>query len=279
MSDNLFFHPELLAAIKGELRRGGCRPEWVDDRVPDVVAQVWKYLHEHGEKAEDLERLKAIARPVAYRRGVDDLRNKYDEKKAMEHAADEAAAKAAPDSSSVERQLDAKKALEIIAANQEGHDAAIIEGLTGGKSQKAVGEELKLSHDQARKATGSMRERHGGLLSKAGYVLAGVALAVLIVFFLKVPAPLGGPNVGKVRPDDSTELPAPPRPPLTPDQKKLVADLRALGHAKAQEKDWKTCWTAYFAAENIDAVTPQAAVDEATMCKQQLDKGEGRAPQ
>jgi DNA-directed RNA polymerase specialized sigma24 family protein len=271
MSDDLFFHPELLAVIRGELRRAGCRPEWIEELVPQVIADVWKYLHDRGEKPDSLERLKAIARPIAYRRGIDNLRDKYGEKKAMEYAADEAAAKAAPDSSSVENQLEARRALENIQANQEGHDAAIIQGLTGGKSQKAVGEELKLSHDQARKAKGSMRERHARRLSQVGFVLAGVALLAGGFYFVVSSLIPGANNVGNGNPhaNDTVE---PPKPPLTPEQRKTIDELRTLAHAKALEKDWKACFEAYLAAERLDDQTPKAAKDEADMCKGELDK-------
>jgi len=64
------------------------------------------------------------------------------------------------------------------------------------------------------------------------------------------------------------------KPPLTPEQKRHVAELRVRGHARAKVEDWKGCWDAYFEAEGIDQQPPQSALDEATKCKEELDKGD-----
>ena len=214
----------------------------------------------------------------AHARGTDDLRTRYKDARAEAHAADEALASAPPpDSSAVDGQVDARKALRIVEANKEGHDDALIEGVTGGKTQKQVGQELNLTHDQTRKATGKMRERHAGLLNKAGFVVGGVAIAVLIIFILMRSPPefLRRDNVAAPYHPDTTEHAPPRKPPLRPEDVKTIRDLRAIGHKSAQAGDWQTCWTTYFAAEHMDESTPQDALEEASMCKEHLDKEKG----
>jgi DNA-directed RNA polymerase specialized sigma24 family protein len=78
-------------------------------------------------------------------------------------------------------------------------------------------------------------------------------------------------------PDPSAPTSAPSAVPLTAEQQKHVEELRARGHAAALKKDWKLCWEAYFEAEHLDKDTPQAALDEATRCKEELDKRDAGA--
>jgi hypothetical protein len=50
------------------------------------------------------------------------------------------------------------------------------------------------------------------------------------------------------------------------------SELRARGHAKFLEKDYKACFDAYLAAERLDVETPREAKAEADACYDALQK-------
>jgi hypothetical protein len=285
---------KVLKAIRLELLRGGCPAHKVDDKVRDVVEEVFKYLKAEVDRGEppvdDVDRMLAIVRPKAYQRGIDALRGEYAQGEVFAGSTEEHHDQAAP--SSVEDQLEARKAVEDIRAHQSPQESAIMEGVGKGLTHKEIAEQQKVSHGHVRNVASSFGERHGPRLVRAGYALAGVALGVLLAVLFRTPkddqvatpdlphddvehatpspSKVAAPNPGD---DLFPQHPPPPKPSLTRDQRELVADLRASGHARAQAKDWKLCWQLYFAAENIDPDgTPPDALIEATMCKEQLDK-------
>jgi hypothetical protein len=276
MSDKLLNDADVLRAIRGELLRGGCPREEVDDKVRDVVEEVWRYLE--AERAagrgdvETVDRMKAIVRPRAYQRGIDALRQKQAGGKIIQGSL-EGAPEPASRTSSLEDQVDARRALENIRQHQEKHDAGILEGIAQGESHAETAARMNLSYGHVRNEVVSLRERHGRRLHRLGFAIAGVVLAVtVVVFIVRMPGRDDG-QVAAIPPRDRPTSDAAREPTRTLEQQKEVARLRALGHGKAIEKDYRACWDAYFAAERLDpAGTSPEANAEATWCKRELDK-------
>jgi DNA-directed RNA polymerase specialized sigma24 family protein len=143
-----------------------------------------------------------------------------------------------------------------------------------GESHVAIAAELNVSPAHV---------RHEVYLVRKGMqrFIATVAVVVLLII---VGRRWWGPGAIGLNPNDlvsappsstaeSEERQKPPVNYLSPEERDIVAGLRATAHQKAQEKNWKECWEAYFVCEKAD---PEGAkpeqVAEATRCKEELDK-------
>jgi DNA-binding CsgD family transcriptional regulator len=144
------------------------------------------------------------------------------------------------------------------------------EGLTDAQIAEKIGIATRTVSNRIATARKKMRQNWQARL--AG--IAALTIAVVIIVLVSRP----DKEVAKPPPErpDNT---APSKPPLAPEERKHIADLRTTGHAKALEKDWKARWEAYFEAEQLDTEgTPQDALDEASMCKREVDKAQKEGP-
>jgi hypothetical protein len=260
----------VLRAIHHELVRGGCPEHIADDEVRKVVEEVYVYLLEE-EKAgkppvETVERMLAIVRPRAYQRGIDALRTRYATDEVVAGSLEDHREQAAP--STLDDELEAREAVATMRANQSQRESAIIQGIGEGKTYKEIAAEQNLSHGHVRTVAASIAPRQGPRLKSMGFALVGVALVGLFVYLA---SPWRDENrVGNPPPPDAA--PEPPKRPPTPEEQKQIAELRARGHAKFLEKDYKACFDAYLAAERLDVETPREAKAEADACYGALQK-------
>jgi DNA-directed RNA polymerase specialized sigma24 family protein len=283
MSHELLNHPEVLKTIRAELLRAGCPRAEVDDRVRDVVAETWQYLDREKIEVREVDRMQAIVRGPSRMRGIDSLRAKYAEAELVATAkAKQELDQAPPPSSDV--MVDLKRALEAVEANQKGLDGVVMKGLAQGLSQKEIAEQHGLSHDQVRKHTGPMRERHVNLLDRRNlrYVLAIAGVAVILFFtFRSMRNRSEEANHPNPAPTTSAVPTAPPAPPPqvpvavehpTPGEKQQAAQLRARAHTAALAKKWGDCAADYDAADKLDP-TPQADAvsNEASLCADEFE--------
>lgn len=257
MSHELLRHPDVLKTIRFELLRGGYPKHEIEDGVSEVVTETFAYLQREAVQVDSPGRMCAIVRKPSYQRGIDALRATYTWKEYFTGAVENEDAHEAPAASSHDDRLEARRALQHVTKNSSEQEKAIIQGLVDGLSQKQIGQNLNLSHDQVRKATGSMRERHLSSLQKAGFSLGLVGVLVLLAMLFKSYL---GQNQEAQKPEPAPQLTAPPAPPPqvpvatgpSESDKQQAAELRAVAHAAYMKKDWLKCSESYDASLKLD---------------------------
>jgi DNA-directed RNA polymerase specialized sigma24 family protein len=272
---DLLAHPEVVELISRILRRFRVPSQDLKDGVADVQRRIlyslrnkplfvwpkdlaeWKRLAVRGTKHELIDR----ARKAKRRKELGDEGLQVPEPDAAVAEGRRPSERHAIDHARAMKLIE-----QLLAENPNGETwRKILDGLCDDKDQAEIAKELGLSHQKVRDETRTMRARFHQKVAVAlgtGALIAAVAL---------MPR---NENVGKGRPE--TEHPAtsaPAKPPLTPEQTRHVAELRATGHARALEKDWAHCFAAYLEAERMDPESvPQEAKEEADMCKRELDE-------
>ncbi|HEY1692692.1 MAG TPA: hypothetical protein VGG39_11055 [Polyangiaceae bacterium] len=284
--------PKVLAAARFVLLDAGFPKHEIDDGVRELISRVFEYLQENAIVVETVERMCAIVRDFAQKLGVDGLRRAVIRGKASGGSTDTGEEYAAQEAS-IEWRLILKQVIETVNAQATDEERVLIEAAIAGTSQKAVAEKLDVSHGEARKKMGAMRERHVSLLRRRGFagVIAGVIAAGAGAYFgfnalfgpdqgaqqgtppalsaLPQGVPTAPPSAAPEVPVDTSDTPRV----VSPEDAKRATALRAAAHRARMKFDYFSCKKGYEAARELDPIgfaSADGASDDYNVCLSKL---------
>ena len=169
----LLDNKKVLDAIRHELLRGGCPEEIVDDKVRDVVEEVFKSTSKtRGRRRASPRSRTSTACSPSCARGPTSARSTRcgTSTRANEVFAGsteerhDQAAPASMDESTSSRAGPSRTS----APTRARRNAAITEGIAAGQTHKEIAKEHNLSHGHVRNVASSLGERHRPRLRKSG---------------------------------------------------------------------------------------------------------------
>jgi hypothetical protein len=237
MSDALFHDPAVLRAARAILVSRGIRGEHdLEDAIGEAVLACIEYVRRTGRPPETVAEAVAIARIVAKRYGVGEVRKRVRRGKRnvrLTGDADEHAQEQPPALDPVDQQRMLGAIRQVLRDDQ-------IEALTDvgvGVTQAQLAAESGAAPTAMRKRTQATREKAMGALGAKGYWVAGGFAALLAGVIAVSFGAMREPVVSRGRPEGPGEQ---------------AAEQRGLAAAACAERRWDECEKALNRAARLD---------------------------
>jgi hypothetical protein len=250
MSDDLFYHPDVLRMTRAIFVSRGVRSEAdLEDATHGVVLECLEHVRRTGRSPGTGPEAKAIARPVAQNNSVDEL------KKRARRGKHEVGLTEDPDAypQQTEARPDLDQQRMFAAAWSSLSDAERADLLDAGAdvSQAELAAEKGIAPTAQRKRMQKARAKALRAIGAKGYLVAGGFVALLGVAFFFVrsrpePGGVGQPTAhadASVQGESGREL----RP-----SSNLAAEQRRVAARACAERNWDACESALDRAAQLD---------------------------
>ena len=242
MSDDLFYDPAVIRAIRAILVSKGIRAEQdLEDAVGEVVLACIEYVRETGRPLSNLAEAIAIARRIAHGDAVDRVRKRAYRGKTDQGPTEDADQHAREPPRELDP-VDKERMLSIVRRVLKDDQIAALSDVGVGVPQTELAAESGTSEAAMRKRTQKSRERALGALKANGYLVAGgfAALVGGVAAVLHI-GPWRAPStVGHGRPAED-------------ERKQVAAEQRLIAADWCKERNWDECEKALDRAARIDA--------------------------
>ncbi len=244
MSEALFYAPAVLRAVRAILVSRGIRGEHdLEDAIGEVVLACIEYVRRTGRPPENEEQAVAIARVVANRHGVGEVRKRVRRGKHNVGATDSADEYAQEQPSSLDP-VDRQRMLGAIRQVLRDDQIEALHDVGAGVTQAQLAAESGAAPTAARKRTQATRKTAGGRLSAKGYWVAGGFAALLAGAVVVYVEASREPIVAHGLPEGPAEQ---------------AADQRAVAADACKERRWDECEAALNRAARLDPESDGAA--------------------
>ena len=261
MSDARFYDPAVLKVVRAVVVSRGIRAEPdLEDAIGAVVLACIEYVRRTGRPPEDVGQATAIARRIAQRYSVDEVRKRVLRGKrnvSNTWDVDEPAHGRLPSLDPV----DQKRMLEAIRQVLKDDQIEALSDVGAGVTQAELAAERGAAKATMRKRTQAAREKAAGALDAKGYWVAGGFAALLAGVAAVWAVAFREPQVAHWRPEQA-------------------AKERGMAAEACKERRWDECERALDRASRLDPEGDRGAEVQglrAAIAAGRLGAGEGRA--
>jgi hypothetical protein len=244
MSEALFYAPAVLRAVRAILVSRGIRGEHdLEDAIGEVVLACIEYVRRTGRPPENEDQAVAIARIVANRHGVGEVRKRVRRGKQNVGFTDSADEHAQEQPSSLDP-VDQQRMLGAIRQVLRDDQIEALHDVGAGVTQAQLAAESGAAPTAVRKRTQATRKTAAGGLRAKGYWVAGGFAALLAGAVAVYVEASREPVVAQGHPETPAEQ---------------AEEQRVVANDACKERRWDACEEALNRAARLDPESDRAA--------------------